>query len=820
MRIFDDFPLNRRLERLPDIYAPYVGHLTDGAVLMRDGSYLAMVQLQGAAFELTSPRIRKARALAVNDLLRRLPVDQVCFHLVKHPAAPVERALECSSAYGRNMMRRYREVVLGSDLRTISWFVSLIVRSDSGGLFGGKDVSQAQAQTDGFTRLEYAVKSLMGTLSEHAPKRLGRRPVETDMPDEPVIISEIGSALRLIRTGVEWDVPETSGTLGSGVLDTSPEFGKRAFDLNIPGTPRVGAMVSLKDYPAKTRAGMFNELLEADFCFSLTQSFSYERGRRNALTLKLRESHLENTGAASEDLLKGLRQLANDKGSNKLAAGMHNLALAVFADRIEDLDANIGEAMTAISRFGGATPVKERNVWYNGAMEAQYWALLPGNDWTHCRSGQITTQNLAHLASLDGYPAGQQEGFWGRSPIRFRTRAGTAHDYVPTVDEVGHTLLTGFTGSGKTVLASFLKTAIEPLLGDTGIRLLIDKDGSNRISVEMEGGYYATFRRNEESGTAPLRFLDDAPRNRAFLHRLFSWLIERDGHGGLLPDEDHRLRRGIARQMQMPKHLRSMAGVREFLGYSAPRGAGARFEKWCRGGSMGWLLDGDTHIIDIDPRKTRLFGFDFTALLPKEGETDDGSCQAVAAVIMHQLSEYIDGRRIFAMFEECRFYLEPLARMIEDYALTGRKNELMIVLIAQQPEHILDTPIGLSLMSQCRTKIMFPNKAADRQTYVDRVRVSAQAYEQLSHGMFAGGGRRFLIWRGEDESAICDFDLSAMQDELAIMSARARTNRVLDRVKAQFGNLPTDELQNEFLAENARDLARRKTAQSLMESAE
>ena len=45
-----------------------------------------------------------------------------------------------------------------------------------------------------------------------------------------------------------------------------------------------------------------------------------------------------------------------------------------------------------------------------------------------------------------------------------------------------------------------------------------------------------------------------------------------------------------------------------------------------------------------------------------------------------------------AIFEECRFYLEPLAKMIDDLVLTGRKNEVMVVPVIQQPEHILDSP--------------------------------------------------------------------------------------------------------------------------------
>ena len=78
----------------------------------------------------------------------------------------------------------------------------------------------------------------------------------------------------------------------------------------------------------------------------------------------------------------------------------------------------------------------------------------------------------------------------------------------------------------------------------------------------------------------------------------------------------------------MPPDKRSMGGVREFLGYGdAENGAGARFERYCTGGSMGWLLDNRQHLVDIGPG---IFGFDFTDIIPREGQGDDGACTVAA----------------------------------------------------------------------------------------------------------------------------------------------------------------------------------------------
>ena len=223
-----------------------------------------------------------------------------------------------------------------------------------------------------------------------------------------------------------------------------------------------------------------------------------------------------------------------------------------------------------------------------------------------------------------------------------------------------------------------------------------------------------------------------------------------------------------------------MGGVREFLGYEdAEHGAGARFEKYCAGGSKGWLLDNREHVVDIGPG---IFGFDFTDIIPREGQVDDGACTVAAAVIMHQLAGFMDGRRIAAFFDECRFYMQPLKRMIEDYALTGRKKELMCWLVAQQPEHFTDSDIGMSLVAQCRTKVVFPDANYDDDN-LRKLKLSEPAIRQIKTDMTMGKGRRFLLWRN-DEPVICEYDLTGLP-QLSILSGRPGTIRLMDRIRAE-----------------------------------
>jgi type IV secretion system protein VirB4 len=162
---------------------------------------------------------------------------------------------------------------------------------------------------------------------------------------------------------------------------------------------------------------------------------------------------------------------------------------------------------------------------------------------------------------------------------------------------------------------------------------------------------------------------------------------------------------------------------------------------------------------------------------------------------MHQLAGFMDGRRIAAFFDECRFYMQPLKRMIEDYALTGRKKELMCWLVAQQPEHFTDNDIGMSLVAQCRTKVIFPDANYDDDN-LRKLKLSEPAIRQIKTDMTMGKGRRFLLWRN-NEPVICEYDLTGLP-QLSILSGRPGTIRLMDRIRAEQPTARQSDLHAEF----------------------
>ena len=259
-------------------------------------------------------------------------------------------------------------------------------------------------------------------------------------------------------------------------------------------------------------------------------------------------------------------------------------------------------------------------------------------------------------------------------------------------------------------------------------------------------------------------------------------LILSDGRGVISPEEVRRLDRGIARQLSFPPEMRSLAGLREFLMHGPSEGAGARLERWCRGNSLGWAFDGEVDDVRLSPSIT---GFDMTHLLDYEEV-----CAPAAAYLLHHVASVVDGRRFVMSCDEFRAYLlnPQFASVVDRFLLTVRKNNGMLILATQQPEHVLESRLGASLVAQCMTKIMYPSPTADRSAYIEGLKCTEGEYRAVREDM-AFGSRKFLLKR-ESGSVICEFDLSNMREFIAVLSGRANTVRFAERLRAEHGQHP------------------------------
>jgi type IV secretion system protein VirB4 len=776
---------NGRTERPAGKYLPYIGHAGPQAVLLENGGLLAMGQIEGTPFELDDHAARNGRKRLLNTIYRNLADDNVVIHthLIRHADLEPEPARQFRSHFAAALDAAYRKTVLENRLFRNDYFVSLVVfpRGVLGTGFAQWLTSlqkKSPEVSDGLAReLEDQWHILANGLAGFNLRRLGI------YEHNGFTFTEIGEALRLLITGRYLRVPIVSGHLGDSIYTDRAICGLRGMDIRAPDKSIFGTIFSFREYPAKTRTGMLNTLLSAPFPLVLSQSFAFLTRAQAQDSLSLKSAQMVSAQDKATSQIAGLDEAADSLASNDFVMGAHHLSLAVYGDTLADVEERAGRARGRLADCG-AVVVEERL-----GLEAAFWSQLPGNVAWRTRPGAINSRNFACLSSFDNFPTGERQGHWGRAIARFRTNGGTAYDYVPHVADVAMTIIFGPIGSGKTAFLMFLLAMFEQCMvaanaqsGTRGSVVFFDKDRGGELLVRASGGIYLELRRGEASGMAPLRGLKNTKADADFLRGWIIALIQSDGKGTLNPDDEKRLERAIARQLSMPVELRSLAGLREFLGHADPLGVGPRLEKWCWGNALGWAFDGDQDDVRIDEAIT---GFDMTQLLDH-----DEVCAPAGAYLLYRVTQILDGRRVVLSIDEFRFYLKnpQFAEVVDNLLLTVRKSNGAVFLALQMPEHILESPLGPSIVAQCQTKIMFASPTAGRDVYIDGLKCTEGEYRAVREDL-AVGKRRFLLKR-EQGSVLCEFDLGDMREYVAVLSGRANTVRFAETLRRQLGDAP------------------------------
>lgn len=774
-------------------YLPYIGHLSARVVLLETGALLAMAQVAGQPFELADHRERNARLRLLNTLYRNIADDNVAIytHLVRHMDAAPEAPRPFRSRFAAALDAAYRRAVLQDRLFRNDYYVSLVVspRSLLGPGFAQKMARFGKKFPDVQESLARALEDHWLVL-ESGLEKFGIRRLGLDERDG-VMFPEIGEALRLVITGRRLRVPVVSGHLGDSLYTDRVICGRRGIEIRAPDKSTFGTIFSFREYPAQTRPGMLDTLLSAPFPFVPSQSFAFVTRAQAQDKLALKSAQMVGAQDKAASQIAGLGEAADAVASNAFVMALHHLSLAVYGATLAEVEDRAGRARGRLAD-SGAVVVEERL-----GLEAAFWSQLPGNVGWRTRPGTINSRNFAGLSSLDNFPAGQESGHWGRPIARFRTDGGTAYDYVPHVADVAMTIIFGPIGSGKTALLMFLLAMFEPAMidrntvsGTRGSVVFFDKDRGGELLVRASGGTYLELRRGEASGLSPLRSLQNTEADADFLRGWIIALIQSDGKGTLNPDDEKRLERAVARQLRLPVALRSLAGLREFLGHSDALGCGSRLEKWCRGNALGWAFDGERDEVRIDENIT---GFDMTPILEH-----DEVCAPAGAYLLYRVTQILDGRRVVLSIDEFRFYLKnpQFAAVVDNLLLTVRKSNGAVFLALQMPEHILESPLGPSIVAQCQTKIMYPSPTADRDVYIEGLKCTEGEYRAVREDMLIGK-RRFLLKR-EQGSVICEFDLGDMREFIAVLSGRANTVRFGEKLRRQFGEDP-DRWLPEFL---------------------
>jgi type IV secretion system protein VirB4 len=794
-----------RRERLAAEHIPYTAHVSEHVVKTAFGDYVQAFRLAGASFESADDEQLNTWHERLNVLWRNLAHPNVALwtHLVRRPERPSVRVTS-GCGFAGALTARYRERLAGETLMVNELYLALCYRP-AGGLAAGivsrlltrtraasADVELADA-LDNCAKLAQMVRA---SLARYEPEPLGTYRRGTAWH------SMMLEYLALLVNG-EWrPVPLPAGPLSAALVTTRLLFGSEAIEYRMSAATRVGAMLGVKEYPTPSVVGMYNRLLSAPFPLVLTQSFAFLTRAAGQALLQRQYFRMLNVGDFAVSQAAELKEALDGLTSNDFVMGDHHLTLQVLADlpepresepgawRLKTLNDHVALARNVLADTG-MTVARE-----DLAIEAAFWAQLPGNFAMRPRKAPITSRNFAAMAPFHNYPVGRASGnHWGealallctsaRSPYYFSLHASDPTDPDGgSRKDTGHTFICGPTGSGKTVFIGFLVTVLQQ---HQATQVIFDKDRGLEILVRSLGGEYFELRHGVPTGFNPLQL----PPEARHLEFQKSWLrmLVRPGAGRpLTAREGADLDQALRGTLALETAARRLSRLLEFLDPTDPEGVHARLARWCESaqGDYAWVFDNPTDSVVPRLASRTVIGFDVTEFLDHELTRPP-----ITLYMFHLVRQLLDGRRLVCWMDEFwRLLADPaFESFAKDGPKTWRKLNGVMCLATQSASDVLDSPISRTIIEQTPTKVFFPNADASEEEYTRGFGLTEREFRLIKEQL-EPGSRTFLVKQGH-HSVVCRLDLKGCEAELAVISGRARHLERMHRLIAERGADPS-----------------------------
>lgn len=768
-------------------FLPHIGHWSRDVGINQDGSVFVMFHLAGLAADLAGARAVVASHMRDNQLDRNISDPRIEWwdHFVRQDRQNMAALPAVPNWFGARFDDAYRASQGNGTLFRNDLFVTIVMHPDDGLRAGlramvGNGVSSRPRADDMLMQdFEAVLHKVAAGLSRYGVRRLGIR--EPHGPSGPAF-TEIGEALHLIANGRFRPLGITTGRMGKLIVPDRVVFGHRDFQIMGEGAPLFGAMVSMHDFPARTSPTMFAALRNVSFPITITHSTRFRQKAEALGKISLRVKQMQSGNDAAKSQVAELAQDEDDVMSGRSVYVSYCFSVAVRAPSLQELDRRVATTQSILSD-AGITSVRETD-----AIKAAFYGQLPPNLRWRTRPGLVKSINAVGMAAKHDVPRGTYQGRWGAPIVMLRTTADTEYAFhfqvqgsaqIPAED-LGNCLLIGPAGSGKTGLLG--SVSLMALRCPEARIVIVDKDYGLSVMVRAAGGSYLVLPSGSPSGLAPLQGLSNSPDDLTFLEKFIRNLILADGQGDLSSDEDQRLGRAVARQMEMPPAMRGLAGIAVMLGQRSRDGAAARLRKWCRGERLGWAFDNERDKLDMTPR---IVGFDTTALL-----RDEQVCSPTLSYLFYRTRKLIDGKPIILAIDE--FWQTDKVPAFRDenndHLKTIRKNEGVVLLATQSARDAINSPNAHTFKQQIPTKIFFGDESASRADLVDELGLTEAEYLAVTQQL-PTLHHTFLIKR-PGGSVLCRFDLSGAKDKIAVVSGRRATYELMNRLVAQHGSDP------------------------------
>jgi type IV secretion system protein VirB4 len=700
-----------RADRLAD-HLPWAALVAPGVVLNKDGSFQRTFAFRGPDLESATDAELVAASARVNNVLRRFGSGWALFFEAERVQALgyPESAFPDAASWLVDMERRSdfegaREHFESRYHLTLVWLPPpdgqasaerLLVepRSDRSGRDWRETLSSFRAETDRALDLLAGIMPELRALSDeetltylHGTISPKRHPVAR--PDTPVYLDALLA-----------DTPLAGGLepmLGDQHLRT----------------------VTFLGFPSLSRPGILDALNHQDFGYRwVTRWIALDKAEANRALTRLRRQWFNKrksvTALLREVMYNQPTQLLDSDADNKVvdadlalqalgqdyvSFGYLTTTISVFGESAEAADEKVRAVERVVSGLGFTAKREGLN-----AVEA-WLSSLPGHLYANVRQPLVHTLNLAHLMPLSAIWAGPADNEQLRGPplLFAQTSGSTPFRLSSHVGDVGHMLVVGPTGAGKSVLLALMAMQFRRY-PDAQV-YMFDKGWSARAAVLAMGGvHHPLGARPREAGGAlafqPLERIHQ-PAQRSWAAEWIAALLASE-KVVVTPEVKDAVWSALGSLASAPREERTLTGLTLLLQSNALKSA---LLPYTLEGPFGALLDADKDQLEV----AQVQCFETETLM-----TQPGAVLPVLTYLFHRLDDRFDGSPTLLILDEAWVFLDnPLfAARIREWLKVLRKRNVAVIFATQSLADIAGSTIAPAIIESCPQRIFLPNDRA------------------------------------------------------------------------------------------------------------
>lgn len=402
--------------------------------------------------------------------------------------------------------------------------------------------------------------------------------------------------------------------------------------------------------------------------------------------------------------------------------GACSLTLALHGPDRRALARQAAEAMKALAVHDGSLFEESYNL-----LNA-WLGLIPGNGAFNVRRLALLETNVADISFLFAPDPGERVSahLQKEALAVFETPGGTPYAFNPHVQDVGHTLVLGATGSGKSFLLNFLVTHAQKY---DPVTVILDLGHSYRKLATLLQGQYLEVGLDRGEVTINPFALEPSPEHLHFLHAFVRVLLEGSDNYHLSDLEDREVYEAIENLYVLERSQRRLFTLANLL----PRALSGRLHKWVEGGRYASLFDNVEDTLTVN----RLQVFDFEAM-----RAYPVLLEPLLFYILHRVTARVldptesASLKLCVMDEAWRFIQHPTLRAYVQEALkTWRKRNAMMMLATQAADDFASADLLRTVVESCPTKLLLANPSLDVQQYVDLFHLNPMEVDLLTNLM-------------------------------------------------------------------------------------